>query len=43
MKADHSSDSEKYGVCICYKEHIPLIKRNDICTLDNCLKTEFRS
>ena len=26
-----------------YKEHIPLIKRNDICTLDNCLVTEVRS
>ena len=31
------------GVCIYYKEHIPLIKRDDICTLDNCLMTEIRS
>ena len=30
------------GVCIYYKEHIPLIKRDDICTLDNCLVTEIR-
>ena len=31
------------GVCIYYKEHIPLIKRDDIYTLDKCLKTEIRS
>ena len=31
------------GVCIYYKEHIPLIKRDDICTLDNCLVTEIHS
>ena len=29
------------GVCIYYKEHISLIKRDDICTLDNCLMTEI--
>ena len=27
-------------ICIYYKEHIFLIKRDDICTLDNCLVTE---
>ena len=41
-RADHPSDSKRGGVCICYKEHIPLIKRDDICTLDNCLMTEIR-
>ena len=30
------------GVCIYYKEYISLIKRDDICTLDNCLMTEIR-
>ena len=40
---DHPSDSKRGGVCIYYKEHIPLIKRDDICTLDNCLVTEIRS
>ena len=43
MRSDHSSDSKRGGVCIYYKEHIPLIKRDDICTLDNCLVTEIRS
>ena len=31
------------GVCIYYKEHIPLILRDDINTLDNCMVTEIRS
>ena len=42
IRADHPGDSKRGGVCIYYKEHIPLIKRNDICTLDNCLVTEIR-
>ena len=43
IRADHPSDSKKNGVCIYYKEHIPLIKRDDLCTLDNCLVTEMFS
>ena len=36
---DHPSDFKRGGVCVYYKEHIPLIKRDDICTLHNCLVT----
>ena len=43
IRADHTSDSKRVGVCIYYKEHISLIKRDDICTLDNGLVTEIRS
>ena len=43
IRSDHPSDSKRCGVCIYYKEHIPLIKRDDLCTLDNCLVTEIRS
>ena len=43
IRADHPSNSKRGGVCIYFKEHIPLIKRDDICTLDNCLVTETRS
>ena len=43
IRSDHPSDSKRGGVCIYYKEHIPLIKRDDLCTLDNCLVTEIRS
>ena len=41
-RSDHTSDSKRGGVCIYYKEHILFIKRDDICTLDNCLVTEIR-
>ena len=34
---------KKGRVCIYYKEHIPLILRNDINTLGNCLVPEIRS
>ena len=42
IRSDHPSDSKRGGVCY-YEEHIPFIKRDDICTLDNCLVTEIRS
>ena len=41
ISLDHPSVFKKGGVCIYYKEYIPLIKRDDICTLDNCLVTEM--
>ena len=41
IKTDHSSNSKKVGVCIYYKEHIPFIEQDDICTLNNCLVTEI--
>ena len=34
---------EKGGVCICHKEYISLISRDNINILDNCLVTEIRS
>ena len=43
IRSDHPSNSKRGGVCIYYKEHVPLIKRDDICTLDNCLVTDIRS
>ena len=42
IRADHRSDPKRDGVCIYHKEHISLIKRDDICTLDNCIVTENR-
>ena len=43
IRSNHPNDSKKDGVCIYRKEHIPLIRRDDLCTLDNCLVTEIRS
>ena len=33
---------QKKGVCVYYEEHIPLARRDDLCTLSNCLVTEIR-
>ena len=42
IRSDHPSGSKKGGVCVYYKEHIPLVRRGDLCTLSNCLVTEIR-
>ena len=39
--ADHPSNKKRGGVCMYYKEHIPIIKRDDLCTLKECLVTEI--
>ena len=41
--SDQPSDSKKDGVCLYYKQHISLIRRDEVCTLDNCVVTEIRS
>ena len=43
IRSDHPSDLKKGGVCIYYKEHIPLILRDDMNTLHNFLVKEIRS
>ena len=43
ISSDDTSDLKKEGVCIYYKQHIPLIRRNDLCSPSNCLVTEIRS
>ena len=43
IRSDHPSNSKRGSVCIYYKEYIPLIKREDICTLDTFLVTEICS
>ena len=39
MRADHPS--KRGGVCLYYKEHLPIIRRNDISNLKQCLVTEI--
>ena len=41
IRSDHPSGSKKGGVCVYYKEHIPRVRRDDLCTLSNCLITKF--
>ena len=41
IRSDHPSGSKRGGVCVYYKEHIPLVRRDDLCTFSNCLVTEI--
>ena len=43
IRFDHPSGSRKVRICIYYKRHCPLIRYDDLYTLDNCLATEIRS
>ena len=42
MRADHQSNTKGGGVCIYYKDHLPIIKRNDLCQLRKFLVTDLR-
>ena len=41
IRSDNPSDSKKGGVCVYYKGHIYLVRRDDLCTLSNCLITKI--
>ena len=41
MRADHPSNTKRGGVCLYYKEHLRIIRRNDISNLKECLVTEI--
>ena len=42
LRVDHPSHKKRGGVCIYYKEHFPVIKRDDLCNLNECLGLEIR-
>ena len=41
VRADHPSNTKRGGVCLCYKEHLPIIGRDDISNIKECLVTEI--
>ena len=43
LHVEHPSNTKRGGVCIYYKDHLPIIKRNDMCQLHECLVTELRT
>ena len=36
-------ETKKGGVCMRYKDHLPVIRRDDLCTLEECLVTKIKS
>ena len=41
IRSDHPIGLKKGGVCVYYKEYIPFIRRDNLCTLNNCLVAEL--
>ena len=41
LRADHPNDIKHGGVCIYFKESLPLIRRNDLTNIKDCLVTEI--
>ena len=41
LGADHPNSIKRGGVCIYFKESLPLIRRNDLTNLKDCLVTEI--
>ena len=41
MRADHPTDTKRGGVCLYYKEHLPVTRRYDISNLKECLVAEI--
>ena len=41
LRADHPNDIKRGGVCIYFKESLPLIRRNDLTNIKDCLVTEI--
>ena len=41
LRADHPNNIKRGGVCIYFKESLPLITKNDLTNLKDCLVTEI--
>ena len=41
IAADYSSCTKRGGVCLYYKEHLPLSRKIDVCKLNECAVTEI--
>ena len=41
LRCDHLSNLKRGGVCMFYKEYLPINRRDDLCTLTECIVTEI--
>lgn len=42
-RCDHPSNSRRGGVCIYFKDHLSLVRRSDLTSLDECLVCEIKT
>ena len=40
LRSDHPSDIKRGGVCMFYKDYLPVIRRDDLCALTECIVVE---
>jgi len=41
IRSDHLSNTKRGGVCMFYKDYLPVNRRNDLCTLKECIVSEI--
>ena len=41
MRTNHTSNTKRGRVCLYYKDHLPIVRRDDISNLKECLVTEI--
>ena len=42
MRSDHPSNTKTEDVLMFYKDYLLLIRRDDLCTLSECIVTEIK-
>ena len=43
FRCDHASNLRRGGVCLYFKDHLPLVLRHDLTTLDECLVCDIQN
>ena len=41
LRADHPGNTKRGGICMYYKNHLPVIRRTDLSDLQECINAEF--
>ena len=42
LRADHHKGNKRGGACMYFKQQLPILRRDDLCNLPECLVTEIR-
>ena len=43
LRSDHPSNIKRRGVCMFYKDYLPVVRRDDLCALTECIVVEVNS
>ena len=43
LRSDHPSNIKRGGVCMCYKDYLPVIRCDDLCALTECIVAKVNS